>query len=278
MAGIHAGLRVTKEPLTSQRLVFLGAGAAAIGTARLVRAAMSGQKEQPASIVMLDSKGLIFDGRADVDDDKRPFALGRSELEALGLLPSAGHDLDSVIRHVHPTILIGTTATGGAFTEPAIREMAAHVRTPIILPLSNPTAKSEAQPADILSWTAGRALVASGSPFDPVPLDGGSRVIGQANNVFIFPGVGLGAIVSEAREVTESMFLVAARTLAGMVSEERLAEGALYPRLGSLRDVSRAIAVAVAKEARDAGVGMEFGDDDIDAAVTAAMWVPRYGF
>jgi malate dehydrogenase (oxaloacetate-decarboxylating) len=225
---------------------------------------------------MLDSKGLIFEGRDAVDDDKRPFALRTAELKRFGFQSSSSYDLETVIRHVQPTVLIGTTATAGAFTEPAIRGMAAHVRIPIVFPLSNPTLNCEAQPADILSWTGGRALVASGSPFEPVQFEGRERVIGQANNVFIFPGVGLGAIVSEAREISEHMFLVAARTLASSVSDDRLTQGALYPRLSGLRDVSRAIAVGVAREARDRGVGRQLDNDEIDASVRAAMWFPQY--
>ena len=165
-------------------------------------------------IVMLDSRGLVFDGRDHVDDDKRPFALPAAELTSYGFTPAASYDLETVVRQVAPDILVGTSGTPGVFTEPVIREMAARTPAPIVLPLSNPTAKSEATPADVLEWSEGRALVATGSPFDPVRAGGRDRVIGQANNVFIFPGVGLGAIVSRAREVTDRMFLVAARTLA----------------------------------------------------------------
>jgi malic enzyme len=177
---------------------------------------------------------------------------------------------------VEPTILIGTSGTQGAFTERAIRQMAAATRTPIVFPLSNPTSKSEATPADVLRWTGGRALVATGSPFGPVDVGGAARLIGQANNVFIFPGVGLGAIASRASEITDDMFLAAATTLAGLVPDERLASGALYPRLAGLRTVSRAIAIAVASQARAAGVARLPEDQDIEAAVDAAMWSPGY--
>ena len=184
-------------------------------------------------IVMLDSRGLIFDGRDHVDDDKRPFALPAA-VTRYGFTPAAGYDLETVVRQVAPDILIGTSGTPGVFTEPVIRAMAAQCPVPVVLPLSNPTAKSEATPADVLEWSEGRALVATGSPFAPVRAGGRTHVIGQANNVFIFPGVGLGAIVSRAREVTDRMFLVAAKTLAGRAAE-RLGEGALYPRIAELR-------------------------------------------
>jgi malic enzyme len=154
--------------------------------------------------------------------------------------------------------------------------MASRVQRPIVLPLSNPTSKCEAVPADVFAWSEGRAIVATGSPFDPVDVDGRPRLVGQANNVFIFPGVGLGAIISGAHEVTDGMFAVAARTLAGLVPQDRLDDGALYPPLSDLRAVSRAIAVAAAREARDSGVGRLMNDESIEAAVDAAMWLPGY--
>ena len=138
---------------------------------------------------------------------------------------------------------------------------------PIILPLSNPGDRAEAQPHDILAWTGGRALVATGSPSRDVTLADGRRTIGQANNVFIFPGVGLGAIVAEAREVTDDAFLVAARELAALVSDERLAAGAIYPPVGDLRRIARAIAIAVVRELRDSGYGRQYRDEEIEPAV-----------
>ena len=279
VAGLLAALRRRGEPLAGQRLVFAGAGAAGIGIARLTQTIMRMQDPSAdvrGSIVMLDSRGLIFSGRDRVDDDKRAFALGARELSMYGFEPASGYDLETVVRHVTPTILVGTSGTPGAFTEPVIRQMAAHTPAPIVLPLSNPTANSEATPADVLAWSEGRALVATGSPFGPVRAGGRTHVIGQANNVFIFPGVGLGAIVSGAREITDRMFLVAATTLADMVPRQRLDEGALYPPLSDLRPISRAIAVAVAREACAGGAAPAMSGDEAPAAVDAAMWTPDY--
>jgi malate dehydrogenase (oxaloacetate-decarboxylating) len=280
LAGILAALRRRGEPMSAQRLVLVGAGAAGVGIARLVAAVLRdelGPDVDPRRyIALLDSRGLVFDGRDQIDDDKRAFAVPAEELARYGFPPAQRYELETVVRQVAPTILIGTTGTPGAFTEAAIRQMAARVPEPVVLPLSNPTTKCEATPADVLAWSGGRALVATGSPFDPVPVAGGYRIIGQANNVFVFPGIGLGAIVSRARLVTDEMFLVAARTLAAMTSGERLAQGALYPRLAELRPISRAVAVAVAREACRAGVAREMTGERVEAAVDAAMWLPAY--
>jgi malic enzyme len=279
-AGILAALRHAGGNVAGQRLVFLGAGAAGLGIARLIsqvmRRASVAEEDIRAAIVMLDSRGLIYDGREDVDDDKRAFALPAVALARYGFRSAGPHDLSAVIRRVAPTILIGTSSTPGAFGESEIKDMAARTRTPIIFPLSNPTSKSEATPADLLHWTGGRALVATGSPFPPVDIEGTTRHVGQANNVFIFPGVGLGAVVAQAREITDSMFLAAADTLAGLVTPERVSAGALYPRLADLREVSRAIAIAVAERARESGLANLEDHEDAAAAVDAAIWTPDY--
>jgi malic enzyme len=279
-AGILAALRVRGEPMSRQRIVFLGSGAAGIGIGRLTEAIMRTEgataQEIRRSVVMLDSQGLVFEGRDDVTDDKLPFAFPAAELARLGFEPARRYDLETVVRLVAPTILIGTSGRAGAFTETAIREMAARTPVPVVFPLSNPTANSDATPADVLRWSEGRALVATGSPFDPVQVGSRTQLVGQANNVFIFPGVGLAAIAARATEVTDRMFLVAATTLAGLVSADRLEQGALYPQIADLREISRTIAVAVAREARDSGVSQLPAGADIEAAVDAARWVPGY--
>jgi malic enzyme len=283
LAGVLAAVRAIGTPLADQRFVFLGAGAAGIGIARMVRAEMLSQGVDAAtvkrSIATVDTKGLVFSTRDELDDDKREFALGPDELASYGLGGLAAGDrrnLEAVVAAVKPTMLIGTSGVPGAFTEAALREMAAHTERPVVFPLSNPTAKTEATPADIMTWTEGRALIATGSPFEPVAVDGKSHIIGQANNVFIFPGLGLGAIVAEAREITDEMFLLAAETLAGMVSDERLAAGALYPAVSELREVSRQIAARVVCQSRDCGVGRQYRDDEVLDAVDSAIWSPAY--
>jgi malic enzyme len=278
-AGILAACRLKGESIAAQRFVLLGAGAAGIGIARTIRAAMraEGMPDDAIrrSIVLADSRGLVRADREGLDADKLEVAQVPEDAALLGL---SGHtaDLTEIVRAVRPHFLIGTSGQPGAFTEATIREMAAHVDRPVVMPLSNPTDKTEAVPADILAWTGGRAIIATGSPFAPVEMDGAAHVIGQANNVFIFPGLGMGAIVSEVREITDELFLVAARTLAEHVSAERLASGSLYPPAHDLREVSRAITLAVVRYAREAGTGRAFHDDQLEAAVDAAIWFPAY--
>jgi malic enzyme len=267
VAGVLAGLRATGRSLSDARIVLVGAGAAGVGIARLLRLAMRDEGLADGhirdAIALVDTHGLVHAGRTDLDPAKAEFAVA----------PVAGPQptlLETVIAR-RPTILVGTTGSPGTFTEEVLDAMAERVGPadrPLVMPLSNPTSKAEATPANVLAWTQGRALVATGSPFDAVTIDGVRHVIGQANNVFIFPGVGLGAIVAEARTITERMFLLAARELAASVTDERLAAGALYPPVTVLRDVSRRIAIAVAREAG--------GLDDVEDIIDASTWWPDY--
>jgi malic enzyme len=281
-AVVLAGLLAGRAPrgLRGERAMFMGAGAAAIGIASLVarqlEAEGAGPDEIRDSIVLLDSHGLLHE-RRDIADDQRGFAMPADRLEALGLAAEGrSGDPVAVARAFKPTILIGTTAHAGTFTEALVRAVADGCREPIILPLSNPSANTEALPEDVLAWTDGRALVATGSPFPAVIRGGAARTIAQANNVFIFPGVGLGAIVAEAREVTDDAFLVAARELASQVSGSRRAAGALYPPIDELRIAARSIAVALVRHFRDSGYGRSIPDDQVEPAVDRAMWWPDY--
>lgn len=280
LGGVLASQRVTGRSIGDERFVLLGAGAAGIGIARLLRSALrrSGVADEVVwrSIVLLDSTGLVYRGRTPLDRDKEPFALGPDELRDLGFTVGARYDLETVVRHLRPTVLIGTSGSPGSFTEGAIVEMARHVATPVVFALSNPTSRAEATPAQVLAWTEGRALTATGSPFGAVELEGRTHVIGQANNAFCFPGVGLGTIVSEAREITDEMFLVAAEACAAATTDERLARGALFPPASELRSVSRSIAQGVVAVARDGGVGRAIDPDRVAAAVDRMMWFPAY--
>ncbi|MCY7418429.1 MAG: NAD-dependent malic enzyme, partial [Chloroflexi bacterium] len=280
LAGVLAGLRATSTSLDQARIVIVGAGAAGIGVARLLRTAMLADGIGAAAIrdhiALVDTHGLVHEGRTDLDDTKREFSVA-------AVPPGTDGELLRIMRDRRPTILVGATGVAGTFSEAVIGALMAGLsddERPIILPLSNPTSVSEADPADVIAWTNGRALVATGSPFAPVEHDGRWHEIGQANNVFIFPGLGMGAIVAESRAVTDRMFLLAARELAAGVSDERLAAGALYPPVADLRSISRGIAQAVAQEAVAAGLSAAADRDggrlDTDAAVAAAMWWPDY--
>ena len=280
LAAILAALRSTGRTLEGTRFVLAGAGAAGTGIARLLREAMAEagipDAEIRGAIAMLDSHGLVVEGRPGLDDDKRDGAMTREVVAGLDLDPDQPHDLHDVVTALRPDVLLGTTGVGGAFAEATIRAMAEHCERPIVLPLSNPTANTEARPADILSWTGGRAIVATGSPFPPVETGGRSYRIPQANNAYVFPGIGLGAIVSEARILPNSAFLVAARRLADMATPADLAAGALFPPIGELRAVAREIAIAVVGHLGDLGVGRRFPSSAIPAAVDGAMWKPAY--
>jgi malate dehydrogenase (oxaloacetate-decarboxylating) len=276
VATILTALRATERSLADVRIVLAGAGAAGTGIARLLRLALVEDGLPPdaaqAAIVLLDSHGLVVAGRPGLDDDKKDAALPRDVAQGLGLDPDRPHDLAAVVEAFAPNVLLGTTGIGGAFTEPVIRLMGDRADRPI----SNPTANTEANPVDIMAWTGGRAIVATGSPFPPVDLHGVPRRVPQANNAYVFPGIGLGAIVSEARILPESAFLVAARRLAGLTSPEMLARGELFPPISDLRLVARELAIAVVEHLGDLGVGRRYAPDAIPAAVNAAMWRPAY--
>ncbi|HVQ28091.1 MAG TPA: NAD-dependent malic enzyme [Vicinamibacteria bacterium] len=277
LAGLIAGGRALGRPLAEQRIVMVGAGAAGTGIARLIRAALVREGLQGDELLralsLVDLDGLVVD--SDVE-----YRRGLSWPQALaaqhGLGPGQPRDLAAVVRAVRPTALIGASGAPGAFTEEAVREMARHVERPLIFPLSNPTTSAEATPGDLLAWTGGRALVATGSPFGSVEFGGRTVPVGQGNNAFVFPGVGLGALVAEAREVTHSMFAAAAFALASFVAESDLAEGTLYPPMGRLRAVTVKVAEAVVREARDRGVGRPLTDAEIPGAIASFMWEPEY--
>ena len=277
LAGLLAARR-ERGGLDRDRFLVMGAGAAAIGIARMIVRDLTARGVDPrdarSRIAMLDRRGLVHRDRADLPEDQLPFAI-----DPRSLVDRADDRLDvadpvSVARAHKATVLIGVTGCGGAFSEALIREVGQHDPAPIVLPLSNPSSCCEATADDILAWTEGRAFVATGSPSHDVDGPRGRRVIGQANNVFIFPGVGLGSIVAGSRELTDDVFLAAARRLAEMVTPDRVRQGALYPRIAELRSVARSVAIAVAEQAR----GCESGgaDEETAAAVDRAMWWPAY--
>jgi malate dehydrogenase (oxaloacetate-decarboxylating) len=277
VAGLLAAMKLLDSKLGEQRILILGAGSSAIGISDQIVAAMrqEGYSEHDAKqkLWLVDSKGLVHTGRTNLEDSKRRYA---QPIERMGGLDPAGFSFFDVVRKAQPTILIGTSGQHGAFSEEIIREMAKHVERPVIFPLSNPTSKSEATPSELLQWTEGRALIATGSPFQPISYAGRSIKVGQCNNVFIFPGVGLGVIASGANRVTDAMFSAAARVLSEFSPALTDPDAPLYPPLESVREISRKVAVAVGIEAQQAGLAEITSRDELEQNVRDKMWRPHY--
>jgi malate dehydrogenase (oxaloacetate-decarboxylating) len=276
LAAILAGMRVAGSRPSEQRVVIFGAGTAGVGIADQIRAVMiaDGLSEEDATLRFwcVDEQGLLIDDMSDLRDFQQPYARPRSEVSDWAA--EAPISLGGVVSKTHPTILVGTSTAGGAFTEPIIREMADGVQRPMIFPLSNPTERIEAVPADVITWTDGRGLVGTGTPWAPVPYKGVEYAIGQANNALIYPGIGLGTIVSQASHVTDGMLLAASEAIAGMVDVSRPGAG-LLPEVENLRAVSATVAVAVARRAAEDTVAQADLPDPVQA-VQDAMWQATY--
>jgi malate dehydrogenase (oxaloacetate-decarboxylating) len=280
LAAVLAAVRATGIQLPEHRFVIFGAGSAGTGivdqlSAALVVAGLSDEQAR-SRFWAVDRRGLIVGGDPDLTDAQRRYGRDRAEVadwqidSQLGGIPLA-----EVVRRVHPTVLIGTSARPGAFSRDIIIEMALHADRPVILPMSNPTELAEATPADLIAWTGGRALVATGSPFEPVDYQGTRYVIGQANNALIFPGLGLGAIATRAARITDGMLSAAAHAVAGLVDTS--APGTpLLPEVEALRETSLAVAVAVARAARADGVAERPLSGDVAGQVRMLMWQPAY--
>lgn len=278
LAAVLSAVKVSGVPLSEHRVVVFGAGTAGIGIADQVRDAMVraglSEEESYKRFWCIDRNGLVTNNMEDLLDFQIPYA--RKEAEVSEWKQNDVIGLAEVVKHVKPTILIGTSTVAGAFKEEIIKEMASHVERPIILPMSNPTPLAEAKPADLIEWTEGRALVATGSPFEPVTYNGVTYVIGQSNNALIFPGLGLGTIVVRASVMTDGMFAAAAEAVASMVDTSQ--PGApILPEVEELRNISEMVAIEVAKVAVAEGVAREnLSDNDIKIAVKEAIWEPEY--
>ncbi|PES25554.1 NAD-dependent malic enzyme [Bacillus anthracis] len=278
LAAVLSAVKASGVPLSEHRVVVFGAGTAGIGIADQVRDAMVrvgvSEEESYKRFWCIDRNGLVTDNMKDLLDFQMPYA--RKEAEVSEWKQNGVIGLAEVVKHVKPTILIGTSTVAGAFKEEIVKEMASHVERPIILPMSNPTPLAEAKPADLIKWTEGRALVATGSPFEPVTYNGVTYVIGQSNNALIFPGLGLGTIVVRASVMTDGMFAAAAEAVASMVDTSQ--PGApILPEVEELRNISEMVAIEVAKVAVAEGVAREnLSDNDIKIAVKEAIWEPEY--
>ena len=271
LAGLAGALRITKQPLSEQRIVFLGAGEAGIGIAEAIVTGMKEEgltdEEAKQRFWHVDSKGLVTHQRpGELAPHKLLFARDEEPVSTLG----------RVVERVQPTILLGVSGKPNLFNEMIVRAMAKHVERPIIFALSNPTSKAECTAEQAYRWTEGRAIFASGSPFDPLTIDGHFFRPGQGNNAYIFPGLGLGAVVSGAKRIVNSMFHQAALALANTVSDELLEEGSVYPRQSDIQEVSLEIAAAVAREVYRLGLNGEPEPDDLESYIRDWVWKPEY--
>ena len=277
VAGLLAAMKLLDSKLSEQRILILGAGSSAIGICDQIIAAMLqegfSERDGKQKLWLVDSKGLVHTGRTNLEESKRRYA---QPTERMASIDPESVGFFEVVRNIKPTILIGTSGQRGAFSEEIVREMAKHVERPVIFPLSNPTSKSEATPSELLKWTEGRALIATGSPFPPVNYEGRLIKVGQCNNVFIFPGVGLGVIASGADRVTDAMFSAAARVLSEFSPALNDADLPLYPPLETVREISRRVAVAVGVEAQRAGLTKTTSLDELERNVRDKMWSPHY--
>ena len=270
LAGIYSSLRLTGGKLSEQKLLFLGAGEAGIGIADLIVSAMMdeglSEAEAKQRCWFVDSRGLVESTRTDLAEHKLPYA---HEF-------AAQPDLLSAVKALQPTGIIGVSGRGQMFTQPIVEKMAELNERPIVFALSNPTSNSECTAEEAYTWSDGRAIFASGSPFDPVEYKGKTYVPGQGNNSYIFPGVGLGVVAVKARHVPDEMFMAAARTLAQLVTEEDLAKGRVYPSLKRIREVSGAIGTAVAEVAFAKNLASVARPNDLPAYIEGQMFQPVY--
>ena len=280
LAGVYGALRIAGQKMRDQRVVFAGAGASAQGISELLVSALIEDglsiDEAVRRIWTTDSHGLVSWARPNLEKYKATYARSVDELAGYTCEDRSRISLLETVENAKPTILIGVSATPGVFDEAVIRAMTRNCARPIVLPLSNPTSKSEVIPEDALRWSEGRAIVATGSPFAPVTVNGKRHRIGQCNNSFVFPGVGLGLTASGARRVSNGMFLEAAKALAGTVRPEDLAECAVYPELARIRDCSFAVACATIRRAVAEGHADPEILEHLERTVERAMWYPEY--
>ena len=270
LAGLKSAIRITGKSLADTRVLFLGAGEAAVGIADLITASLVAgglpEAEARKRCGLVDSKGLVVASRADLTDHKRKYAHEHAPVT----------DFAAAVNSLKPQAIIGVAAVGRTFTQSIVQAMASFNSRPIVFALSNPTSKSECTAEEAYAWSEGRAVFACGSPFAPVNIGGKTLVPRQCNNSYIFPGVGLGVVATKSRRVTDDMFLAAADTLANMVSEADLAQGSLYPPLKDMRSVSAAIATSVAEVVFQRGLAGVPKPADTAAFIRANMYEPKY--
>ena len=274
LAGVLGAMNISKEKLTDQTFLTFGAGTAGMGIAKMLYEELIRQGMEPAEakkrFYLVDKQGLLFEDTPGLTPKHKPFTRQRAEFANAGELT----DLLSVVKAVHPMVMIGTSTQPGAFSEAVVKEMAAHTKRPVIFPLSNPTKLAEAKAADLLKWTAGRALVATGIPAGTINYDGVDYHIGQANNALIYPGVGFGALAAQAKLLNDEMIAAAAHALSGIVDPDQPG-AAVLPPVEKLADFSKRVAITVAQSAIDQDLAGE-GITDAQTAVEKMTWEAKY--
>lgn len=280
LGAVIAASKVARKKIKDHKIVFAGAGSAAIGVADYLRTTMIeeglSEKEARARFWMIDIGGLLDSDRRDLSDEQRTYTRDPNEITGWPRNRQGQIGLEQVITEIEATMLIGLSTVKGIFSESIIREMARKTERPIIFPLSNPTSHSEAEPADLLAWTDGRALIATGSPFAPVRYNGKTVEITQCNNVFIFPAVGLAVIDSHSRRVTDKMLLAGARALADHSPALRDPAGSLLPRVNTIRELTLDVAYAIGREAQEEGLAFESDPYTLRARLSDSQWFPEY--
>jgi malate dehydrogenase (oxaloacetate-decarboxylating) len=280
LGAISAAIKVARASMREQQIVFLGGGSAAMGVADYICAAMIADgiaaEEAQRRFWIVDRDGLFHTGRTDLTPEQRRYAQPQERIAGWRRTGPGNVTLGDVIANIEATILIGLSTAGGAFTEPMVREMGRKVQRPIIFPLSNPTEKSEAAPADLIRWTEGRALIATGSPFPPIEFGNRRIPIAQCNNVFIFPAVGLAVVASGARRVTDQMLLTAGRALGEQSPALGGQDAPLLPAIRDLRRIAVEVAVAVGAEAQRQGLAPASTADNLRRIVVDRQWAPAY--
>ncbi|HSZ65083.1 MAG TPA: NAD-dependent malic enzyme [Xanthobacteraceae bacterium] len=275
-----SAINVTGTPLREQRIAVLGAGSAGTGICALIVRAMVdaglSESEARSRFYLVDRDGLLVEGMNALQSFQAPFAQSRDRIASWTRMADGHIGLAEVVSNAKPTVLIGTSGQAHAFHEAVVREMATHVQRPVIFPLSNPTERSEATPADIDAWTEGRAVIGTGSPFPPIERDGKMFRVDQTNNAYVYPGIGLGAIAVKAKRISDAMFLAAARAIAELSPARRDPQANLLPPLVEIRDVTFHVAQAVARQALAEGLAAAMPDDAIAAAIKGVMWEPVY--
>jgi malate dehydrogenase (oxaloacetate-decarboxylating) len=278
LAALMTAMRIKKSSFKEQRFVIVGMGQAGTGIGSCFRTMLKEEgltdAEARSRIFAVDMQGLLVEDDPELERPQWPFAQPREAVADWKLETEGKITFQDVITNAKPTVLVGVTAKRGLFSEKILAEVAQNTERPVILALSNPTFKSECTPEEVARATKGKGLIATGSPFAPVEWEGSPIAVSQCNNMYIFPGMGLGALCAKALKVTDEMFLAASKALSGMVTHEQEAHGMLLPEMRDIREVSFTVAMAVAKEARDSGLGRLLEDKDLEKVIRKAQWEP----